>query len=255
MNPLLSLLSRYTTPRTGNSFVRAPRLGVPGDRTRSRTRLSLEPLEDRTVPSTLSVADVTVREGPASLGAIDPAGAAALGLADPRNIVFDNIPGSAHYGDLFVTSNTPNGNGGEQPPGKVLRFDMASQTYQPFVSPGSGGFQSAAGITFGPDGNLYVSSSLQSEILEYDGATGNFLGVYVSAGAGGLNNPLGNQIRARRGSVRLQQRLQPDPQVRGARQSGRRTARPVPGSLRQHAAHLPVQFRLRSGPERLRQLS
>src|SRR5579871_2547787 len=78
-------------------------------------RLHMEALEDRTVPSALSITDVTVREGPASLGAIDPAGAATLGLADPRNIVFDNIPGSAHYGDLFVTGNTPTGNGGEQP--------------------------------------------------------------------------------------------------------------------------------------------
>jgi hypothetical protein len=149
-------------------------------------------LEDRTVPSALSVADVAVREGPANLGAIDPAGAAALGLAHPRNIVFDNIAGSTHYGDLFVTSNTPTANGGEQPPGKVLRFDMASQTYQPFVSPGSGGFQGAAGIAFGPDGNLYVSNSVQqNDVLEYDGASGNFLGVYVSSGAGGLSNPWG----------------------------------------------------------------
>jgi len=117
-------------------------------------RPTVEALEDRTVPSTLSVADVTVREGPTNLGAIDPAGAAALNLDHPRNIVFDNIPGSAHYHDLFVTSHTPN----YAPPGYVLRFDWASQTYQPFVSPGSGGLQHVGGITFGPDGNLYVTS-------------------------------------------------------------------------------------------------
>jgi sugar lactone lactonase YvrE len=171
MSPLMSLRSRYTK-------CRHPMLGV-------------EQLERRDVPSSLSVADVTVREGPASLGAIDPAGAAALNLAYPRNIVFDSISSSAHYGDLFVTSNTPTGFGGEQPPGQVLRFDMASQTYQPFVSPGSGGLQSTGGITFGPDGNLYVTSPTQSEIFEYDGTTGNFLSVYVSAGAGGLSNPYG----------------------------------------------------------------
>jgi sugar lactone lactonase YvrE len=159
---------------------------------RDSRRLHLEALEERTVPTALSVADVSVREGPASLGAIDPAGAAALSLAHPRNIAFDNIPGSAHYGDLFVTSNTPTSNGGEQPPGKVLRFDMASQTYQPFMSPGSGGLQGAGGITFGPDGNLYVAFGLQqNEVLKYDGATGNFLGVYVSSGSGGLNSPWG----------------------------------------------------------------
>jgi hypothetical protein len=150
-------------------------------------RRRLEALEDRTVPSTLSVADVTAREGPASLGAIDPAGAAALNLDHPRNIVFDNIPGSAHYRDLFVTSHTPN----YSPPGYVLRFDWASQTYQPFVSPGSGGLQHVGGITFGPDGNLYVTSQDQSAVLEYDGTTGSFLRVYVSAGAGGLNSAYG----------------------------------------------------------------
>jgi sugar lactone lactonase YvrE len=186
MNPLLSAMTRY--------FRRSHR-----DRGRVRTsrpktrqsRLCIEALESRDVPSALSVADVSVREGPANLGAIDPAGASALGLAAPRNIVFDNIVGSAHYHDLFVTSHTPQGTGGEQPPGKVLRFDWASQTYQSFVSPDSGGLQSTGGITFGPDGNLYVTDPQQSEIYEYDGTTGSFISVYVSAGAGGVNQPYG----------------------------------------------------------------
>jgi sugar lactone lactonase YvrE len=149
--------------------------------------LQVEVLEQRDVPSALSVADLSVREGTASLGAIDPAGAAALNLDHPRNIVFDNIPGSAHYHDLFVTSHTPS----FAPPGYVLRFDWASQTYQPFVSPGSGGLQHVGGITFGPDGNLYVTSQDQSAVLEYDGTTGSFLRVYVSAGEGGLNSAYG----------------------------------------------------------------
>jgi sugar lactone lactonase YvrE len=72
-----------------------------------------------------------------------------------------------------------------------LRFDWASQTYQPFVSPGSGGLQHVGGITFGPDGNLYLTSQDQSAVLEYDGTTGSFLRVYVSAGAGGLNSAYG----------------------------------------------------------------
>ena len=154
-----------------------------------RCHLAVEVLEDRTVPSALSVADVTAREGPASLGAIDPAGSVALGLSHPRNIVFDDMPGSAHYHDLFVASTGPTSSGNSI--GQVLRFDWASQTYQPFVSPGSGGLQTASGITFGPDGNLYVTDGSRAEILQYDGTTGNLLSVYVSAGAGGLNNPLG----------------------------------------------------------------
>jgi sugar lactone lactonase YvrE len=138
------------------------------------------------VPTAISVADVSLREGPTNLGAIDPAGASALGLAHPRNIVFDNMPGTAHYHDLFVTSTVSNVTSGQ-----VLRFDWASQSYQSFVTPTSGGLQSSGGITFGPDGNLYVTDWNQSEILQYDGTTGNFLSVYVSTGAGGLNNPYG----------------------------------------------------------------
>src|SRR5262245_55869255 len=108
MNPLLSAMNRYFrwSHRDGDRMSR---------RKTRRARPCVEALESRDVPSALSVADVTVREGPASLGAIDPAGAAALKLDHPRNIVFDNIPGSAHYHDLFVTSHTPN----FSPPGYV----------------------------------------------------------------------------------------------------------------------------------------
>ena len=194
MNPLLASLSRYIRLPEAKRYRKSSRRPSPGRRPRSVSPC-LEQLERRDVPTALSIANVSVREGVASLGAIDPAGASALSLSHPRNIVIDNIPGSAHFGDLFVTSNTPTGNGGEQPPGKVLRFDMASQTYQPFVSPGSGGLLGASGIAFGPDGNLYASLGLQqNEVLKYDGATGNFLGVYVSSGAGGLNSPWGTKF-------------------------------------------------------------
>jgi glucose/arabinose dehydrogenase len=159
------------------------RSGRRASKPRPRCRLAVEVLEDRTVPSALSVADVSVREGPTNLGVLDPAGATALALNFPRSITFDNIPASAHYHDLFVPGNSvPYGNGGE-----VLRFDWTSQTYQSFVPLGGGGLQCTAGITFGPDGNLYVSSADQSSIVEYDGTTGNFLSVFVPAGAGGLN--------------------------------------------------------------------
>ncbi|HYV36614.1 MAG TPA: Calx-beta domain-containing protein, partial [Gemmataceae bacterium] len=70
---------------------------------------------------------------------------------------------------------------------EILRFDWASQTYQLFVAPNSGGLLDPYGATFGSDGNLYVSTGSQSSVLEYDGTTGGFLGTYVTAGAGGLN--------------------------------------------------------------------
>src|SRR5262249_45822111 len=169
MNSLYSLLSWYTKRRPRRNQTQRNRPG---------RRLMLEPLERRDVPSAISVADVTVREGPAALGALDPAGAVALGLDHPRQIAFNNLPGHAHYHDLFVNS---------QRNQEVLRFDWASQTYQPFVAPHSGGMTDLTGLAFGPDGNLYLSTGAQSSVLEFDGTTGSFLATLVPAGSGGLN--------------------------------------------------------------------
>jgi sugar lactone lactonase YvrE len=120
-------------------------------------------LEDRTVPSTLSVADVTVREGPTSLGILDPSGAASVGLNGTRGITFDTRPTDVHYGDLFVAGYISL---------SVARFDWASQTYQPFVASGSGGLSQADKIAVGPDGNVYVGDNSQNLIFRYDGSTG-----------------------------------------------------------------------------------
>src|SRR5262249_11469165 len=75
----------------------------------------------------------------------------------------------------------------------VARFDWASQTYQPFVAPNSGGLADAYGITVGPDGNVYVTDG-QNRVLRYDGATGAPLpapgqsgATYVASGSGGLS--------------------------------------------------------------------
>ena len=80
MNPLLSTISRY---------FRRPR--PVGHRKTRRPRLCLEVLERRDVPSALSVADVTVREGPTSTGILDPAGAAGVGINGIRGITFDRL--------------------------------------------------------------------------------------------------------------------------------------------------------------------
>ncbi len=54
---------------------------------------------------------------------------------------------------------------------------------------GNGGMDRSTGMVFGPDGNLYVGSLNTNEVLRYDGATGAFLGAFVTAGSGGLVRP------------------------------------------------------------------
>lgn len=48
-----------------------------------------------------------------------------------------------------------------------------------FVKQGAGGLAGPTGLSFGPEGDLYVSSSLTNQILRYDGKTGEFRSVAV----------------------------------------------------------------------------
>jgi WD40 repeat protein len=61
-----------------------------------------------------------------------------------------------------------------------------------FVSGGSGGLVTPRGLAFGPNGNLFVAS-FSTEVLEYDAATGVFIGVFVDAtgNGGGVMDPYG----------------------------------------------------------------
>ncbi|MFQ5502716.1 MAG: hypothetical protein ACE5EQ_10515, partial [Phycisphaerae bacterium] len=54
---------------------------------------------------------------------------------------------------------------------------------------GGGGLDSAIGLAFGPDGNLYVSNASTDEVLRYDGQTGVFIDVFASGGS--LDSPSG----------------------------------------------------------------
>jgi hypothetical protein len=148
--------------------------------------LELEVLERRDTPSSLSVNDVSVREGPTSTGILDPAGAASVGINGIRGITFDNGPTDAHYGDLFVAGYLSQ---------SVARFDWATQSYQAFVAPGSGGLAQPFEIAVGPDGNVYVGDNSQNIVFRYDGSTGAPLpapsqtgAVFANAGANGANN-------------------------------------------------------------------
>ena len=70
----------------------------------------------------------------------------------------------------------------------VLRFDGTTGAFiDAFVPAMSGGLDGPFGLVFGPDGNLYVSSSSTNEVLRYNDTTGAFIDVFASGG--GLENP------------------------------------------------------------------
>jgi len=71
-----------------------------------------------------------------------------------------------------------------------------------FIAGGSGGLANPCGILFGPNGDLFVTSSVlagtggvfiaepgTSEVLRYDGTTRAFLGAFVTPDSGGLRSP------------------------------------------------------------------
>lgn len=59
-------------------------------------------------------------------------------------------------------------------------------TLTEFVAMGSGGLASPTDIAFGPDGNLYVLSNGGDRVLRFNGGSGAFIDLFVTAGSGGL---------------------------------------------------------------------
>jgi WD40 repeat protein len=95
---------------------------------------------------------------------------------DPAGLTF------GPNGNLFVANSAASGS--------VTELDgTTGAEIGAFVTPGSGGLADPEEIAFGPDGNLYVASADTSQILEYDGATGAFIGVFASGN--GLSNVRG----------------------------------------------------------------
>ena len=107
----------------------------------ARTRLTVEQLETREVPATLSVADVTLTEiGSPSAFVTTGSG----GLDFPKDLVLGSD------GNLYVVSGLTN---------SVIRYSgTTGQLIGTFVAAGSGGLSLPYGLAFGPDGNLYVGS-------------------------------------------------------------------------------------------------
>ena len=91
---------------------------------------------------------------------------------------------SAHA--LFLVGNTTGNN--------VSKFDETTGTYLGnFIAAGVGGLTNPDDLTYGPDGNLYVSSSANNttgQILRYHGQTGAFIDVFAQGG--GMARPYGS---------------------------------------------------------------
>jgi DNA-binding beta-propeller fold protein YncE len=132
--------------------------------------------------------------------------AASGGLDAPAGMVF-GADGNLYVasGNWFTSSNGPFYSG-DFPPGAVLRFEGPSGKNPgaflgTFVVGGSGGLANPNGILFGPNGDLFVASCVESgtggtliaepgtsQVLRYDGTTGAFLGTFVTPDSGGLKN-------------------------------------------------------------------
>ncbi len=99
------------------------------------------------------------------------------GLSYPTGLVI------GPNGNLFVSSRNTN---------SVSQFDGSTGTFVgEFVPSGLGGLVSPFGLTFGPNGNLFVTCG-GIEVLEYNGNTGSFVRLFVSAANnGGLSGARG----------------------------------------------------------------
>jgi sugar lactone lactonase YvrE len=112
--------------------------------------------------SLLNLPAIALVSGLSALGILAPAAQAALLVGNTRGnnvAIFDERTGN--YGGEFITA-------------------------------GSGGLTDPDDLTFGPDGNLYVSSgtSTSGAILKFDGKTGSFLGRFDQGGS--LLRPYGS---------------------------------------------------------------
>jgi len=117
------------------------------------------------------------------------------GLNNPQGMVF------GQDGNLYVSSTNTQ---------SVLRFQgptgaapgsplpAAGESGATFVASGAGGLANPHDLVFGPNGNLFVTCTGPADdmapnagVLEFDGASGNFVTTFVANGEGGLAKPIG----------------------------------------------------------------
>ena len=125
----------------------------------------------------------------AFLGQFFPKGSG--GLNHPQGLVFAPRGKNSNKLDLYVSSAYTD---------SVLRYDGTTGVFLgAFVVGGSSGLDHPVGLTFGPDGNLYVASNglrfHKPAVLRFQGPSGRtpgaFIDTFVPAGSGGLATCLG----------------------------------------------------------------
>jgi sugar lactone lactonase YvrE len=107
--------------------------------------------------------------------------ASGNGLVDPAGIAFGGPDN-----DLFVSSGLTDDGRGSQ----ILRFDGVTGAFETVVDPNNAaGLDDPEGMTFGPDGLLYVDDTPEApeagQVLRYDPATNEFVDEFVSGAASG----------------------------------------------------------------------
>jgi sugar lactone lactonase YvrE/subtilisin-like proprotein convertase family protein len=124
-------------------------------------------------------------------------------LGDKRTHTTAFVPGgSGGLNDAIGATIGPDGNlyvsslGGDE----VMRYNgttgapdpISGQSGAIFVTQGLGKLQAPEYLRFGPDGNLYVVDSATNQVFSYNGTTGAFISIFVTAANnGGLKDPVG----------------------------------------------------------------
>lgn len=108
------------------------------------------------------------------LGMFVPAGSRGMTDGDPQLFTFGPDD------DLYVAAPSLN---------RVLRYNGRTGNFtDEFVKPTTENLVVYSGLTFGPDGNLYVGTP--NGVNRYQGRTGKFIDYFVPQGSGGLQGPV-----------------------------------------------------------------